>query len=57
MDMKQRIAELVGEMLKTYREMGLWGSVVRTCCGPEDPCWTLCPERLLKMNRIFLGEE
>lgn len=48
---------LVGEMLKTYREMGLWGSVVRTCCGPEDPCWTLCPERLLKMNRIFLGEE
>lgn len=48
---------LVKEMLETYREMGLWGSVVRTCCGPEDPCWTVCPEKLLEMNRTFLGED
>jgi hypothetical protein len=48
---------LVREMLKAYRELGLWGSVVRTCAGPEDPVWNLYPERLLEMNRIFLGED
>lgn len=48
---------LIKEMFQTYREIGLWGSVVRTCCGPEDPCWTLCPEKLLEMNRTFLGED
>lgn len=45
---------LVKEMMETYREMGLWGTVVRTCCGPEDPVWKLCPEKLLEMNRTFL---
>lgn len=48
--------KLLEEMMISYREAGLWGSVVRTCCGPEDPVWDLCPEKLLEMNRIFLGE-
>jgi hypothetical protein len=47
---------LVKEMMQGYRELGLWGTVVRTCSGPEDPVWNLCPEKLLEMNRIFLGE-
>ena len=48
---------IVAEMLRLYRELGLWGSVVRTCCGPEDPVWHSHPERILEMNRIFLGEK
>ncbi len=37
-----------------YRRRGLWGCVVRTCCGPEDPCWEPRAENLLKLNRLFL---
>jgi len=48
---------LLADVMKDYREAGLWGTVVRTCCGPEDPVWTLCPEKLLELNRIFLGVE
>lgn len=48
--------QIMAEAMAAYRDMGLWGTVVRTCCGPEDPVWTLCPDKLLEMNRIFLGE-
>lgn len=37
-----------------YREIGLWGTLLKTCCGPEDPCWTLCKDRLREMNELFL---
>ena len=47
---------LVAEMMRAYRDAGLWGTIVRTCSGPEDPSWNLCPEMLLRMNKIFLGE-
>ena len=47
---------LIREMMQTHREVGLWGTVIRTCCGPEDPVWNLCPEKLLEMNKIFLEE-
>ena len=48
---------LLEEMIDRYREAGLWGTVIRTCCGPEDPSWTMCQERLLALNRRFLGGE
>ena len=44
---------IVSEMMKLYRSLGLWGTVVRTCCGPEDPVWYSHPEKLVEMNRIF----
>lgn len=53
----QEYWELVKEMALVYREAGLWGTVVRTCSGPEDPAWNLCPERLLEINKIFLGDD
>ena len=46
--------EILAEMMKLYSELGLWGTVVRTCCGPEDPVWATHPEKLLEMNRLFL---
>ncbi|MBO5286115.1 MAG: hypothetical protein J6B16_04375 [Clostridia bacterium] len=49
--------ELVKEMVILYREAGLWGTVIRTCSGPEDPSWNLCPQKLLEMNKIFLGND
>ena len=48
---------LIKEVMEAYREMGLWGTVIRTCSGPEDPVWHMCPDKLLEMNKIFLGEE
>ena len=48
--------QLIQEMMAAYRKLGLWGTVVRTCCGPEDPVWTRCPEQLLAANRAFLGK-
>lgn len=45
---------LVKYGLQKYKESGVWGTVIRTCCGPEDPCWDLCADKLLELNRFFL---
>lgn len=45
---KQRIGE--------YKAAGLWGTVIRTCCAPEDPCWYLCRDKLLEINNFFLND-
>ena len=47
---------LVEHMIRRYRECGLWGTVIRTCCGPEDPVWRMCPDKLRRLNRLFLGK-
>jgi len=41
--------------VERYREVGLWGCVLRTCCGPEDPGWNLRKNDLLRLNRLFQG--
>ena len=46
--------DFVKEGLELYKKAGVWGAVIRTCCGPEDPCWELCAEKLLELNRFFL---
>lgn len=48
--------EIVRYGLEKYKEAGLWGTVIRTCCGPEDPCWTLCKDKLLELNTYFLQD-
>ena len=45
---------LVKLMLKKYKEAGVWGTVLRTCCAPDDPSWKLIPEKILELNRYFL---
>lgn len=47
---------LVKYGLNLYKKAGVWGTVIRTCCGPEDPCWTLCKDKLLELNRFFLED-
>ncbi len=42
--------------MQRYKEIGLWGTVVKTCCGPEDPCWNLCADKLKELNEMFLSE-
>lgn len=39
-----------------YKEIGLWGAVIKTCCGPEDPCWTLSADKLKELNDAFLND-
>ncbi|MDD3155749.1 MAG: hypothetical protein PHS41_12875, partial [Victivallaceae bacterium] len=39
-----------------YRKAGLWGCALRTCCGPEDPSWTMRKDEILRLNRLFLAE-
>ena len=53
----QRFWEMVEHAMKRYKEIGMWGSVVKTCCGPEDPCWTMCKDKLLELNMKFLKDE
>ncbi len=43
-------------MVRQYREAGISGCVLRTCCGPEDPCWNRNAEQLLRLNRLFQKE-
>jgi hypothetical protein len=49
--------EVVEHAARAYREHGLWGAVARTNSGPEDPVWQEYPERLQRVNAVFLGEK
>ncbi len=46
--------DFLTEVHRLYRKRGVWGMVVRTCCGPEDPSWMLVPDQLLRVNKAFL---
>ena len=46
--------ELVKNTLARYKEAGLWGTVIRTCMGPEDPSWELCKDKITELNKFFL---
>ena len=46
--------ELVEKVVIAYRDIGMWGTVVRTCMGPEDAAWHRIPEKILRINRAFL---
>jgi len=48
--------EVVEHAARAYREHGYWGAVARTNAGPEDPVWHEYPERLQRVNAVFLGE-
>ena len=47
---------LVRQTLQTYKNLGVFGSVIRTCMGPEDPCWDLCKDRIRELNLLFLSD-
>jgi len=47
--------ELLEFAVQNYKKAGLWGCVLRTCCGPEDPVWNLAPEKLVRLNKLFQG--
>lgn len=46
--------ELVEKAMDKYKEFGLWGTVIRTCSGPEDPSWDMCADKLKYLNEKFL---
>lgn len=52
----ERYWELVEYAMRRYKEIGLWGTVIKTCCGPEDPCWNICKDKLLELNLKFLND-
>lgn len=47
--------DLVEYALRRYRDAGVWGSVIKTNCSPEDPGWNLCEERIRRCNGITMG--
>jgi len=49
--------EVVEHAARTYRENGFLGAVVRTNAGPEDPVWHEYPERLKRVNAVFMGKD
>ncbi|MDD5729087.1 MAG: hypothetical protein PHV59_11040, partial [Victivallales bacterium] len=52
----EAVWKLMALMLKRYRETGIQGTVIRTCCGPEDPSWNLRAAEITALNRQFLEE-
>ena len=46
--------DLVKHMLSMFREVGLWGTTMRTLCAPETPVWYMRPEKLRECNELFL---
>ncbi len=49
--------KLIEEVIKKYKDFEIKGTVIRTCCGPEDPSWTMCKDTLRKINCLFLQDE
>lgn len=54
-EQSEKFFELVEAVIRKYRENGMWGTVIRTCLGPEDPSWTILAERIRKINCDFLN--
>ena len=52
-----RYWEFLDYAVDCYHKVGLDGCVIRTCCGPEDPCWYKCKDRILHLNRKFQNLE
>ena len=52
----KRYWKLLEDMVMAYKKEGIWGTVLRTCCGPEDPSWTLCKDKLKELNQLFLED-
>ena len=48
--------ETVRQTLAKYKELGVRGSVIRTCMGPEDQGWHLCKDKIRELNDFFLAE-
>ena len=46
--------KLVEYAMDRYKQFGLWGTVIRTCSGPDDPSWDLCADKLKYLNEKFL---
>jgi len=46
------LTHMVG-LLKSH---GYWGCMPRTNSGPDDPAWTEFPERLRRLNQLFLED-
>lgn len=47
--------EIIEYAVRALKKLGFWGCMPRTTSGPEDPCWTECPERLRRVNKLFLA--
>ena len=47
--------EIIKIMMQKYKDMGLWGTIIKTCCGPEDPSWHLCKDKIKELNESFLA--
>jgi len=48
-----RYWEILRRQAAFLGESGLWGMIVRTTSGPEDPSWTLRQSDYIECNRIF----
>lgn len=49
-----RFWELAEMAMDKYKALDLWGTVIKTCCGPEDPSWTICKDKIRELNLRFL---
>ncbi|MEW6752008.1 MAG: cellulase-like family protein [Candidatus Latescibacterota bacterium] len=49
--------EIVERAVRQCRDSGVMGCVARTNSGPEDPAWWEYPERLQRVNTVFLGRD
>lgn len=48
--------QFIKEGLTRFKENNVWGTVIRTCCGPEDPSWEMCADKYLELNKFFLED-
>lgn len=48
--------ELVEKSMLKQKAFGLWGTVIRTCMGPEDPCWNMRKDKIKYLNELFLQD-
>ena len=49
--------EILKITILKYKEIGLWGTLIKTCCGPEDPSWRMCKDKIRELNALFLSND
>lgn len=47
---------LIAMAMDRYKALNFWGSVIKTCSGPEDPSWIMCKEKVRELNLRFLED-
>lgn len=49
----EKFWEILKITILKYKKIGLWGTLIKTCCGSEDPSWWMCKDKIRELNELL----